>query len=79
MPVPSVSTILDFLAFENLAGGERFGVQNLATQGKNRLRAAVAAHPGGATGRLTFDDEEFRFLRIGRAAIEQFAGEAQAA
>ena len=66
----------DLLVPQQLFVGRLFDVQHLAAQGKHRLVMAIAARFGRAACRLTFHQEQFRFVAIARRAVHQFSGQA---
>ncbi len=54
------------------------GVEDLAAEREDRLRLAVAPLLGRAARRVSLDDEELGFGRIGGGAVGELAGEVQA-
>ena len=78
MPVPKRrGEVGEFLVVRQLLVAGAGDVEDLAAQREHRLRRAVARLFRGATGRVTFDDEEFGALGGAIGAIGELAGEAE--
>ena len=67
----------DFIVGADLGHVGRSDVEDLATDGQDRLGVAIACLFGAAAGRITFHDEQFRADRVIAGAIGEFAGQAQ--
>ena len=79
-PVPMADTRSAQLGVgQDLVQSQAFGVQDLAAQRQHGLGVVVAALLGRAAGRVAFDDEQLRFVQVGRFAIGQLAGQVEAA
>src|SRR5690606_25479016 len=63
---------------EHLVQTRLLDVEDLAAQREDRLRAAVAALLGAATGAVALDDEELGVLWVALLAVGQLAGQRQA-
>ena len=68
-----------FLVGQDLGQAEPFGIEDLAAQRQHGLGHVVASLFGRAAGRFPFDDEQLRFLQVGRLAIGQLAGQVEPA
>jgi hypothetical protein len=68
----------DLLRAQHLVQARPLHVQDLATQGQDRLEGAVAALLRGAAGGIALDQEEFGLLRVLLLAIGQLAGQVAA-
>ena len=66
---------LDFLVFEGLVETCFFDIDEFTAEREDGLGAAVAALFGGATGGVTFDDEELAEGGVFFRAVGEFAGE----
>ena len=55
------------------------GVEDLAAQGQDGLRPVVAALLGRAAGAVALDDEQLRFVEVGRLAVGELAGQVEPA
>ncbi len=62
---------------EHLRGVRLLGVQDLAAQREDRLRAAVAALLGRAARRVALDDEELGRAGVRRGAVRELARQVQ--
>ena len=70
--------IPNLLVFENPGQAGPLHVQNLPAQGQDGLKMAVARLLGRSPRRVPLDQVEFRFLRLARGAVRQFARQAAA-
>jgi hypothetical protein len=69
--------VSQFLVGHQLVVGGAFDIEDLAAQGKDRLRLTVAGLLGAAAGRVAFDEEEFGAFRALGGTVRQLAGEAE--
>ena len=67
----------DFRRLQHLVEARLLDVQDLALERQDGLRAAIATLLGGATCRVTLDDEDFAERRIFFLAVGEFAGQAR--
>ena len=67
------------LVGQHLAERQPFGVEDLAAQRQHGLRRVVAALLGRAAGGIAFDDEQLRFVEVGRFAVGELAGQVEPA
>ena len=65
----------DLVGAEHLVEARALHIEDLAAQREDCLVVAAAALLGGATGRVTLDDEEFGFRRVFLLAVGQLAGQ----
>ncbi len=65
---------LDFLVLKRAVKAGFLDVDQLSTEGQNRLGPTVAALFGGATGGVTFDNIKLGFRRVAFGAIGEFPG-----
>src|SRR5258705_12687384 len=71
--------IRDLLVGAHLLGRRAGDVEDLALQGQDRLRLAVACLLGRAAGAVALDEEDLGAERAAAAAIGELAGQAQLA
>ena len=67
----------ELLVAGDLFAGRLLRVEHLAAQREDRLGAPVAALLGGATCRVTLDDEQLAVRRAGRRAVGELPGEVE--
>ena len=69
---------LDFLVGEDAVKARLFDVQDLAAQGQDRLKVAVASHLGTSACGIALDEEDFAFARVALRAVGKLARQARA-
>ena len=70
--------VADLFVAEDAVEPGALHIQNLTPQGQDRLVHPVAASFGGASRRVTFDEEQFARILVVRGAVHQLAGQAAA-
>ena len=68
---------MDFLGSKNFAGVHFPGIENLASQGHDRLKFTVTGLFRGAAGGVTLNQKEFRAVGVAAGTIRQFSGQSR--
>ena len=68
----------DLLVAQHLFQPGPFDVEDLALEGQDRLKSAVAAHLGGTAGGLAFDDIDLALAGVALGAVGQLSREGAA-